>query len=157
MRNLLISAHTPSPNTLTLSEALREGVYDDGYSGVIDDLNIVYKSHFDTTPDDIRRCDGLILLTTENFGYMSGALKDLFDRCYYPLLDTKRGLPYCLVIRGGQDGTGAKRSAESIISGLGWKASQEPLILKGAFDSAFCLQIREYGQTFSLGLAAGIY
>ena len=43
-------------------------------------------------PEDLLSADGLILGTPENFGYMSGALKDFFDRSFY---EVEGKLPPC--------------------------------------------------------------
>lgn len=114
-------------------------------------------SPFDTDPQDILGADGIILGTTENLGYMSGALKDFFDRCYYPVLEEKQGLPYCLFIRAGHDGTGTRRGVETIVTGLRWKAVQDPLVCRGSWDDAFVGQCEEFGLTMAAGLEAGVF
>lgn len=152
MKKLLIVAHTPSKNTKSLAQALLDGAKND--TNIIDVECLI---PFDADAQAIARADGLILFTTENFGYMSGALKDLFDRVYYDLIDSKRGLPYALVIRAGKDGTGARRSTESITKGLGWSKVQEALILKGDFRPEFQQQLYDLGQAFAIGLNEGIF
>src|SRR3546814_17208558 len=62
---------------------------------------------------------------------MSGALKDFFDRTYYGVIDKTDGLPYCLYIRAGHDGTGQRRGVETIVTGLRRPAWQEPLLCRG--------------------------
>ena len=90
-------------------------------------VKITALSPFDARPENVLASGAVVLGTTENLGYMSGALKDFFDRCYYPCLEKTQGLPYCLYVRAGQDGTGTRRGVESIVSGLRWRVVQEAL------------------------------
>jgi multimeric flavodoxin WrbA len=112
---------------------------------------------FETQPEDVIAADGFILLTPENLGYMSGALKDFFDRCYYPCLERTQGLPYALFIRAGNDGAGARRSVESVATGLRWRAVQEPLIFRGEWREEFVEACHELGMAMAAGLEAGVF
>ena len=115
------------------------------------------RSPFATNPDHVLRADAVLLLTTENLGYMSGALKDFFDRCYYPLLDQTDALPYALLIRAGQDGTGTRRAVTSITTGLRWKEIHEPTICRGPWTPEFLSQTKDLGTYLAAGLEAGIF
>ena len=106
---------------------------------------------------DVLWADGVILGTTENFGYMSGAMKDFFDRVYYPCLEKTEGLPYALFIRAGNDGLGAQSSIERIVAGLKWKQVQPPLICSGPWRDKFLQQCEELGTTMAAGLEAAIF
>ncbi len=152
-RTLLIVGHVPSANTLRLRDAVVEGARSDN------DLTIAVEalSPFDTTPAHVMAAGAVILGTTENLGYMSGALKDFFDRCYYPCLEKTQGLPYCLYIRAGHDGTGTRRGVETIVTGLRWRAVQEPLICRGDWQDGFVEQCRDLGAAMAAGLDAGIF
>ena len=133
-------------------EAVVAGANSPDISGV----NAIAKNPFDTTSEDVMAANGIILGTTENLGYMSGALKDFFDRIYYPCLEEKQGTPYALYIRAGHDGTGTRRGVESIVTGLRWKGVQEPLILKGEWQDSFVGLCEELGMAMAAGLEAGI-
>jgi multimeric flavodoxin WrbA len=152
-KQLLIVGHVPSENTRALRDAVVEGAMSEQNQSVA----VTAKSPFDTEPDDVLAADAVILGTTENLGYMSGALKDFFDRCYYPCLEETQGLPYCLYIRAGHDGTGTRRGVETIVTGLRWRAVQEPLILRGDWQPEFVDQCTELGAAMAAGLAAGIF
>ena len=151
-KSLLIVANTPSPNTEALAQAALRGAQHPD----IENVNTRLLTPFETDADDVREADGIILGTTENFGYMSGALKDFFDRIYYPVLDQKQGTPYALYVRAGLDGTGTLNAVGRIVTGLRWRSISEPLLLKGSYDKAFEQQCEEIGMLMAASLDAGI-
>jgi NAD(P)H-dependent FMN reductase len=153
MKQLLIVAHAPSENTRILRDAVRSGACHADISGV----TVRALSPFEAGPEDVGTADAIILGTTENLGYMSGALKDFFDRTYYAVLEEKQGLPYALYIRAGMDGTGTRRSVETIVTGLRWKEAQPPLLCRGDYTSDFATQCEELGLAMAAGLEAGIF
>ena len=151
-KKLLIIAHAPSANTQQMFDAVVNGASDPE----IENVEVVTLAPLDTQPEDIISADAIILGTTENFGYMAGLVKDVFDRCYYPCLDKTEGLPFAFYVRAGLDGTGTRRAIESISKGLSWKLVQEPLICKGEFQAEFIEQCRELGLSMAASLDAGI-
>ncbi|MCE7508264.1 flavodoxin family protein [Alloalcanivorax xenomutans] len=152
-KTLLIVAHAPSPNTRKLVDAaLRGAGHDD-----IENVRAIWKPPLEAGPDDVMACDAILLGTTENLGYMSGALKDFFDRTYYAVLEHKQGLPCALYIRAGHDGTGTRRAIESIVTGLRWNWVQPPLVCRGDWRDAFVDQVEELGLYLAAGLDNGIF
>ncbi|WP_299204407.1 flavodoxin family protein [uncultured Amphritea sp.] len=153
MKKLLIVAHAPSVNTRRMAEAVLQGTRHPDIDGVtcrwVEPLN--------ATPDDLLNCDAIILGTTENLGYMSGALKDFFDRCYYPCLEQKQGLPCALYVRAGHDGTGTCKAVETICTGLRWNWTQPPLVCRGEWQDQFLQECETLGATMAAGLEMGIY
>ena len=152
-KSLLIVAHAPSENTRALLDAVHSGA-EEACTG---SARVTCLSPFDTSPDVVLSANAVILGTPENLGYMSGALKDFFDRCFYPCLEKTEGLPYALFVRAGQDGTGTCRAVQSITTGLRWRAVQEPLVCRGAFDPKFIEECRDLGAGMAAGLEAGIF
>lgn len=151
-RTLLLVAHAPSANTERLASEVVAGASHEDIENVI----VKRLSPFATQPDDVRDCSAIILGTTENLGYMSGALKDFFDRCYYPVLEEKQGLPCAVYIRAGHDGTGTQRAITTILTGLKWKQVQDMVIMRGDWQDAFADQARELGLYMAAALDNGI-
>ncbi len=149
---MLVVAHAPSVNTISMAESVVRGGCDPSINGV----SVVWKSPFDVGENDVLVCDALILGTPENLGYMSGALKDFFDRIYYPCLEKTQGLPFAMYIRARHDGTGTRRAIESIAGGLRWRQSCELLLCQGDFKEVFLTQCEELGMFMAAGLEAGI-
>jgi len=152
-KSILIIAHMPSPNTTRLAQATLDGAQSPEIEGVSARL----LSPFDAHAEDVLAADALIIGTTENLGYMSGALKDFFDRTYYDCLDKTDAKPFAAFIRAGLDGTGTKRAILSITGGLRWKPVQEPMICHGEFDERFITDCHDLGMAVAAGLEAGVF
>ena len=153
MTCLLLIAHSPSPNLQAMEAEVCDGARLLGSDGI----RLRQLPPLSATAADVLAADAVILGTPENLGYMSGALKDFFDRSYYGLLDRTDALPFAYYVRAGQDGTGTRRAIESICGGLKWKLVQPPLICRGQWQAAFLKDCRELGQAMAAGLDAGIF
>lgn len=153
MNKLLIVSHMPSFNTVAMTKAVVEGASHEDVNGI----DVSSLPALETGPAEVRAADAIILGTTENFGYMSGGMKDFFDRIYYPCLEQTESLSFAMFIRAGNDGLGAKSSIERIAKGLAWKQVQEPLICCGKWQDVFLDQCEELGMTLAAGLEAGIF
>jgi multimeric flavodoxin WrbA len=150
---LLVVFHSRSGGTAAMTDAVVAGANDDAIAGV----EVRVQRAFDTTVDDVRACNGIVLGTPENFGYMSGAIKDFFERIYYPLLDETQGLPYALFVKASTDGDGAVQSIERIVAGLRWKLVMPPVVVVGDLGPGDLERCQELGATIAAGLEAGMF
>ncbi len=108
-------------------------------------------------PDDLLWADALILGTPENFGYMSGAMKDFLDRTYYPCEGKVESLPYAIFISAGNDGSGALSSLQRIARGYPLRAVQEPIIARGDVSDADLAACEELGMAMAAGLEMAVF
>jgi multimeric flavodoxin WrbA len=150
---LLIVFHSRTGGTAAMTDAVVAGANDDAIEGV----DVRVQPAFDTTVDDVRGCNAIVLGTPENFGYMAGAIKDFFERVYYPLLDETPGLPYALFVKASTDGDGAVRSVERIVAGLRWKLVIPPVVVVGDLHADDLERCRELGASVAAGLEAGMF
>jgi multimeric flavodoxin WrbA len=150
---LLVVFQSRSGGTEALADAAIAGAASDD----IDDVEVRVRRAFDAVADDLRWSHGVLLGTPENFGYMSGALKDFFERIYYELLEETRGLPYALFVKGSHDGEGAVRSVEKITTGLAWRSVLPPVVVVGEVGDDALARCNELGLTFAAGLEAGVF
>ena len=150
-KSLLFIAHAPSLNTRAVRDAVIQGAQ------TAEGLEFRVLMPQQANASDVLKADGIILLTTENIGYMAGLTKDFFDRSYNDLLDQRPGLPVVTLIRAGLDGTGTRRALSGIYTGLGWRSVSEMIVLHGAWDDGFLTIAQEAGQAMAEGLSAGIF
>ncbi len=151
MKHLLIIYHSQSGNTAQLAAAVMRGCQQEA-----DVETRLYKA-FDAGLEELLWADGVLFGTAENFGTMSGALKDFFDRTYYPAEPYKINLPYALFISAGNDGSGAVREIDRIVSGYPMKKIAAPLIAVAEVSSNHLQQCEELGLSMAAGLAMGIF
>ena len=151
-KKILFIHHSPSVNTVKLSSHIQNKLCN--FSNNVDFKML---SPLETNSSSFDFVDGLVIGTTENFGYMSGLTKDFFDRCYDDLRQKTQGLPMIYYIRAGLDGEGSKLAVNKILTGLSWKQVLPPLILKGDWNDDYIHQVEEYVLTFANGIEIGIY
>lgn len=152
-KHLLIVYHTQSGSTQAMAEAVIRGVRHPEVSGI--ELRIA--SAFDAGVDDLLWAEALIFGTPENFGYMSGALKDFFDRTFYPTQGKVEGLPFAVFIKGGNDGSGALSAIRRIAKGYPLREVQPPIVCRGALTEETLARCEELGTLMAAGLELGMY
>lgn len=151
MPRLLIVYHSQGGRTAQMAAAVLRGAQSETA------VDTVCKRAFDTTIDDLLACQGLIIGTPENFGYMSGAIKDFFDRTYYPAEGKTVGLPFAIFVAAGNDGSGAVREIGRIAKGYGWNKVAEPVIARKDTSEEVLQSCTELGAAMAAGLALGIF
>jgi len=154
MTRILIVYHSQTGGTEKMAGAVAAG------ASSIGGTEVILKKAADASLEDLLSCDGLAVGTPENFGYMSGAVKDFFDRTFYPAEGKVFRKPYVVFISAGNDGTGALSSIERIALGFQFKKVYEPVIArmsKGGVTDEILARCRELGQTIAGGCEAGIY
>ena len=149
-RHLLVIWSSQSGRTEALMRAVCAGAAE-----FADDVEVRSLPALQAGLDDLLWADALIVATPENFGYLSGAVKDFLDRTYYPAEGKVDGLPYAILVSAGNDGSGAVRALERIATGYRWKRISEPLIVLGEPDDVALAKCRELGAVLAVGIASG--
>jgi multimeric flavodoxin WrbA len=153
MKHLLIVYHSKTGHTAELAKAAYEGACDPE----IDDIEVRLKTAPEADADDLRWANGLLLGTPENFGYMSGMMKDFLDRTYYEVEGELQPLPYAIFISCENDGSGAVTAIQRIANGYPFTQVHDPLIARGELTEAHLQAARELGLLLAAGLEAGIF
>jgi len=151
MKKLLIIYHTQGVRTADMADAVMAG------AATVEETETTLKRAFDTTAEDIINADGVIFGTPENFGYMSGALKDLFDRTFYLCENKVDAKPYAIFVCAGNDGSGAVFNIERLCTGLKLKKVFEPLVAVKVNTPEMLEKARELGATLAAGIAFGVF
>lgn len=156
---LAIIWHSRTGAARSMAEAL--------YSGTEADARLIAAS--DVSAQDLLAASGYAFVCPENLGSMTGMMKEMFDRCYYPLLGRIEGRPYVTAIAAGSDGRGAQAQIDRIVTGWRLRRVAEPVIVNlgaqtpeailapksvGEAELEVC---RDLGAAMAEGLRLGIF
>lgn len=153
--DLLVVWHPVPPSVGALRDAVLAGIADAGTRRAVRSLAAP-----DAGPDDVEAAAATVLITTENFGMVSGLMKDFLERIYpwfEDMPNRRPGMPYLLISKGGNDGTGAVRDVTRILTGLRWKEAMPPLVVSGPVTEQHLAVAREQAATLAAGVDAGIF
>ncbi len=156
MKHLLIIYHSKTGNTEALAQAVRKGAEHEDIAE-IGELTVRSLHAHSAGPEDLLWADGLLLGTPENFGYLSGAVKDFLDRTFYEVEGKLSPLPYAMFISAGNDGSGAVRAMERIANGYPFVKVHDPVICRGSVGDEALRRCEELGMTMAAGIAMGIF
>lgn len=120
---LLIAWHSRTGASRAMAHAAFEGAAD----------GAVIKPAHEVMPQDILAAGAYLFACPENLASMSGEMKEMFDRCYYPVLGKIEGRAYATVIAAGSDGEGAQRQIDRIATGWRLKRVTDAMIVN--FDA----------------------
>jgi hypothetical protein len=173
MPRLLIVHHSPTKSLQSLTDAVVAGAHDDAIEGVeVTVLEALAFARGEAGAENLVAADGYVLGTTANFGYMSGAMKHVFDSTFLqiggalsddgsaagsgggaPSGGATARRPFGLYVHGRYDTTGAVRSVLSITGALGWKQGYDVLEVMGDVSGADTDSAYELGGTIAALLA----
>ena len=156
--HLLIAWHSRTGGSEALARAAAEGA-----------ASAKLLAADDVTPKTLHAAGGYLFVGPENLAALSGAMKEMFDRCYYPCLGKLEGRPYATIICAGSDGENAQRQLDRIATGWRLKRVADPLIVNTAAQTPEAIlapktiapgrlgEARDLGATLAEGIAAGIF
>jgi multimeric flavodoxin WrbA len=120
-------------------------------------------------PEILLAAAGYLFVCPENLASLSGEMKEMFDRCYYPLLGRIEGRPFATAIAAGSDGRGAqaqidrivtgwrlRRVADSLIVNLGAQTPDE-IVAPKIVPANELQRCRDLGEALGEGLRLGVF
>jgi len=120
MYNILIIYHSENGTVEKMAQAIKTGVEKtEGYAAK-------KKRAQDANWQDLKEADGIAIGTPDYFDYMSGMVKDFFDRTFYHSQSKVRGslvadIPCVLFASGGTGGMPAIESLKCIAQAFRFK------------------------------------
>lgn len=140
MGRVLIVYSSQSGNTKEMAHAVADGAKSGGASAV------VLKKAADAKADDFLTCDAVAFGSPTMFGYISGALKDFFDRTLMQCQNKVSDKPY---VTFTSSGTGKKKSLDildDIASAYKLKKVCDGVMAKGKPSEEDLIQCKELGK-----------
>jgi multimeric flavodoxin WrbA len=140
-KRITVIHHSARGGTLAMVSAFCKGASE------VDAVRLVTRSAEVCSRDDLLQSDVLVFSSPENFGYMAGSMKAMFDRLFYSMMsDTTdqgggeasllAGRSYLVLVCAGNDGSGAVGSIERIVAGWRMRKIDDAIIVRRAGGAA---------------------
>jgi multimeric flavodoxin WrbA len=139
MKKVLIVYHTQSGNTEVMAKAVAEGAKAAG-------ATVTLKKAVDANAQDIMECDILAIGTPNYFGYMSGMVKDFFDRAWATIREKVGDKPYVTFGSKGGGGAQALETVARICDGLKMIKASEDVIATRTPTPEVITECKELGK-----------
>ena len=164
-RRLLVVWHSFTGATASMVSALVQGARESAGDAV----QVIALRAADAGADDVLAADAVVFATPETLASMSGAMKDFFDRSYYPLLGRCEGKPYALLVCAGSGGHPTIAQLRRVALGLRLKEVAEPVLVCTQAQTAEAIVAgkqlseaqlargRELGALLAAGLELGVF
>lgn len=140
MSKILVVYHSQSGNTEKMAKAFAEGVKS------VSGTDVVLKKAFDATLEDLEGCDAIAFGSADYFSYIAGALKDFFDRTFYPSQGKVAGKPYAAFATGGRGGEKALEVLDRLCGSFKFKKAVEGVAVAGAPSPEILAKCNEAGK-----------
>lgn len=161
MAQLLIVYHSRTGGARQMAEAAAEAARAEA--------STLLKRAEEAGPEDLLGANGYLFCAPENLAAISGAMKEFYDRCYYPVLGRIEGRAYAQMVCAGSDGENAARQTARIAQGWRLREAQPPLIVcthaqtpeqilaEKTIPEPELARCRELGAALAAGLSLGVF
>ncbi len=140
MAKVLIVYHSQTGNTEEMARAVAEGARS------VAGTDVVLKRAFDANADDLIGCNAVAFGTPTNFAYISGGLKDFFDRSLIQCQDKTTDTPYCTFTSSGMGKRRALDILDGICSAFKLKKADEGIMAPGKATPEILAELRQMGK-----------
>ena len=151
MAKLVIVYHSQSGANLSLAKAAYHGARD------IEGLVVEVLSADETSSEHLLTADAALFCFAEMNAAISGGMKAMLDRVFYPLTDEAKILSIACAMSVGNDGASALQSFKRIMTGLNAKWVSEPIVVKGVPSPSDLAGVTELAMAMGEGSVMGIF
>jgi len=140
LTKVLIVYHTISGNTEKMAKAFADGARS------VPGTDVVLKKALDASLEDLLGCDAIAFGSADYFSYIAGALKDFFDRTFYPSQGKVAGKPYAAFATGGRGGDTALSVLDRLCGSFKLKKAVDSISVSGAPSSDALAKCKDAGE-----------
>lgn len=138
-KKVLVLYHSQSGNTEKMAQAVREGAL------TVPGTEVNFRKAAFATVDDLVNCDAIAFGSPVYASYMSGAMKDVFDRTFRDWRGRGKGKPYAAFQSCSRGGRQALDAIDFVCTHFQLKKADDGIMTVGAPSEEVLAQCRNLG------------